>query len=62
MGWVSNRSIPSSLNLTNFGSSNPYEKALPKPGCEYLDPRGSFERWTETIVGTSREWTCDQRK
>lgn len=42
-------------------AGNPYEKAI-KPGSQYLEPRASFKRWTETVVGMSKEWTDDQSK
>ncbi|KUJ08015.1 uncharacterized protein LY89DRAFT_789271 [Mollisia scopiformis] len=29
-------------------------------GTDYLEPRSSFKRWSETVVGTSREWTVDE--
>lgn len=38
---------------------NPQHKET-KPGSEYLEPRSSFQRWVETIAGTSKEWTEDQ--
>ena len=40
-------------------AGNPYEK-LTVPGSEYLQPRTSFKRWTETVRGMSKEWTEDQ--
>lgn len=40
-------------------AGNPYEK-IKKPGSEYLEPRTSFQRWTETVLGTSKEWNEDQ--
>ncbi|RDW66323.1 hypothetical protein BP6252_09958 [Coleophoma cylindrospora] len=40
-------------------AGNPYEKAL-KPGSQYLEPRASFKRWTEFVVGMSKAWTEDQ--
>lgn len=40
-------------------AGNPYEKINTK-GNEYLEPRRSFSRWTETVVGMSNEWTEDQ--
>ena len=40
-------------------AGNPTEK-ISKPGAAYLEPRSSFKRWTEQVVGTSREWTPDQ--
>lgn len=39
-------------------AGNPHEKTV-GPGS-YLEPRSSFERWSETVIGTSREWTEDQ--
>jgi len=38
--------------------SDPYDKKTD----EYLQPRGSFQRWGETVSGMSKEWTEDQRK
>jgi hypothetical protein len=40
---------------------NPHEKKF-KSGSKYLEPRDSFQRWSETIIGVSKEWTDDQRK
>ncbi|PBP21530.1 sensor histidine kinase/response regulator [Diplocarpon rosae] len=40
-------------------AGNPYEK-IKRVGSEYLEPRMSFKRWTETVTGLSREWTEDQ--
>lgn len=40
-------------------AGNPYEKTMLK-GTEYLEPRASFQRWSEHVRGTSREWTQDQ--
>jgi light-regulated signal transduction histidine kinase (bacteriophytochrome) len=37
-------------------AGNPYEKKV-AAGTEYLEPRSSFQRWSETVIGTSREWT-----
>src|SRR4051812_2462247 len=42
-------------------AGNPYEKVV-KDGTSYLEPRASFKRWTETVVGTSKEWGEDQRE
>lgn len=39
-------------------AGNPYEKI--DRGGEYLEPRTSFKRWTEMVVGTSKDWTEDQ--
>jgi light-regulated signal transduction histidine kinase (bacteriophytochrome) len=64
--------IPISLSGTDFlvffrkgklkeikWAGNPYEKEI-APGTQYLEPRSSFKRWSETAVGTSREWTEDE--
>lgn len=40
-------------------AGNPYDKIV-RAGSEYLEPRASFKRWTETIVGRSKQWTDDQ--
>ncbi|KAF1938153.1 hypothetical protein EJ02DRAFT_384265 [Clathrospora elynae] len=41
-------------------AGNPYEKFV-KEGTEgYLEPRKSFKTWSETIVGTCREWTEEE--
>ena len=40
-------------------AGNPYEKIV-KPGSQYLEPRASFRRWTETVGGMSRSWSEDQ--
>jgi light-regulated signal transduction histidine kinase (bacteriophytochrome) len=37
-------------------AGNPHEKIV-GPGSNYLEPRSSFKRWSETVIGTSREWT-----
>jgi light-regulated signal transduction histidine kinase (bacteriophytochrome) len=39
-------------------AGNPYEKTT-QPGSEYLEPRMSFSRWSETVMGMSKEWTED---
>lgn len=39
-------------------AGNPYEKCL-RPNSEYLEPRMSFSRWSETVMGMSKEWTED---
>ncbi|KUJ20590.1 putative phytochrome-like histidine kinase PHY2p [Mollisia scopiformis] len=39
-------------------AGNPYEK-IKRAGSEYLEPRTSFKRWSETVVGMSKEWTDD---
>jgi light-regulated signal transduction histidine kinase (bacteriophytochrome) len=61
--------IPLSLSGTDFlvffrkgklkeinWAGNPYEKQV-AAGTEYLEPRSSFKRWSENVIGTSREWT-----
>ncbi|RDW85559.1 hypothetical protein BP5796_03884 [Coleophoma crateriformis] len=40
-------------------AGNPYEKKY-RPGTDYLEPRASFQRWSETVAGMSPEWTVDQ--
>ncbi|TVY58946.1 Phytochrome-like protein cph1 [Lachnellula cervina] len=40
-------------------AGNPHEKSL-RPGTAYLEPRSSFKRWSQSVTGTSREWTEDQ--
>jgi signal transduction histidine kinase len=42
-------------------AGNPYEK-ITRAGSEYLEPRTSFRRWTETVIGMSTEWTEDQKE
>ncbi|KAH7346416.1 PHY3, histidine kinase-group VIII protein [Rhexocercosporidium sp. MPI-PUGE-AT-0058] len=39
-------------------AGNPHEKK--KVVGNYLEPRSSFRRWSERVVGKSREWTEDQ--
>ncbi|KAF7958989.1 hypothetical protein EAE96_002509 [Botrytis aclada] len=39
-------------------AGNPYEKIKPAKG-QYLEPRSSFSRWTQTIKGTSKAWNAD---
>lgn len=39
-------------------AGNPYEKIKPAKG-QYLEPRSSFSRWTQTIKGTSKIWNAD---
>ncbi|KAJ8058934.1 hypothetical protein OCU04_011919 [Sclerotinia nivalis] len=64
--------IPLSLSGTDFlvffrkgqlkevkWAGNPNEKIY-KPGTQYLEPRASFKRWSQHVVGTSREWTREQ--
>ncbi|KAI9818847.1 MAG: Light-sensor Protein kinase [Pycnora praestabilis] len=41
-------------------AGNPYEKFI-KEGTEgYLEPRKSFNTWSETVIGKCREWTEEQ--
>lgn len=40
-------------------AGNPHEKNM-HHDSSYLEPRSSFKRWSETVIGTSREWTEDQ--
>jgi light-regulated signal transduction histidine kinase (bacteriophytochrome) len=40
-------------------AGNPNEKAR-SGNSAYLEPRSSFSRWTQSVVGTSREWNEDQ--
>lgn len=42
-------------------AGNPYEK-IKRAGSEYLEPRTSFERFSETVVGMSKEWTDDHKE
>lgn len=39
-------------------AGNPYEEKQTLGA--YLQPRASFKRWNEKVVGQSREWTEDQ--
>jgi light-regulated signal transduction histidine kinase (bacteriophytochrome) len=39
-------------------AENPNEKNT-MCGTSYLEPRSSFKRWSESVTGTSREWTED---
>jgi hypothetical protein len=39
-------------------AGNPYEKK--RVAGAYLQPRASFRRWSEHVVGRSRKWTEDQ--
>jgi light-regulated signal transduction histidine kinase (bacteriophytochrome) len=41
-------------------AGNPHQKKL--RNGRYLEPRASFRRWSEHVVGRSREWTEDQGK
>jgi light-regulated signal transduction histidine kinase (bacteriophytochrome) len=40
-------------------AGNPHEK-INVAGSQFLEPRASFRRWTETVVGMSKVWTEDQ--
>ncbi|CAG8949312.1 hypothetical protein HYFRA_00004938 [Hymenoscyphus fraxineus] len=41
-------------------AGNPYEKIV-QPGTQhFLQPRTSFARWTESVIGKSKAWTDDQ--
>ncbi|KAF7956144.1 hypothetical protein EAE96_005064 [Botrytis aclada] len=40
-------------------AGNPNAKIY-KPGTQYLEPRASFKRWSQQVIGTSREWTREQ--
>jgi light-regulated signal transduction histidine kinase (bacteriophytochrome) len=64
--------VPLSLSGTDFlvffrkgklkeikWAGNPYEKKA-AAGTQYLEPRSSFKRWSENVIGTSREWTEDE--
>lgn len=39
-------------------AGNPYEK-IKRTDSQYLEPRSSFRRWTETIKGSSKTWNTD---
>lgn len=43
-------------------AGTPNERKITAPGSSYLEPRSSFQRWTEKVVGTSREWSDDEGK
>lgn len=40
-------------------AGNPNEKII-RSGASYLEPRSSFKRWSENVIGMSREWAEDQ--
>lgn len=42
-----------------FWAGDPDEKKR-SGGTAYLEPRSSFSRWSQQVVGTSREWNEDQ--
>ncbi|KAF2098282.1 hypothetical protein NA57DRAFT_40022 [Rhizodiscina lignyota] len=37
-------------------AGNPYEKVIREGTEGYLEPRGSFKLWSETVIGKCREW------
>ncbi|KAH8665802.1 hypothetical protein BGZ60DRAFT_56168 [Tricladium varicosporioides] len=39
-------------------AGNPHDKIV-RANTHYLEPRTSFRRWTETVVGRSKAWTDD---
>ncbi|KAE8453730.1 hypothetical protein EG329_009241 [Mollisiaceae sp. DMI_Dod_QoI] len=39
-------------------AGNPHKK-IQRADSQYLEPRTSFKRWTETVVGMSKEWNED---
>jgi light-regulated signal transduction histidine kinase (bacteriophytochrome) len=41
-------------------AGNPHEKKTRKGKNAYLEPRSSFKRWSEQVIGTSRDWSEDQ--
>ena len=41
-------------------AGNPYEKIIRSGTAAFLEPRSSFQRWTEKVMGTSREWRADE--
>lgn len=43
-------------------AGNPYEKVMREGSDAFLEPRKSFQIWSETVVGRSREWTEEQSK
>ncbi|KAI9893987.1 MAG: Light-sensor Protein kinase [Vezdaea aestivalis] len=40
-------------------AGNPYEKVVKEGTRAYLEPRKSFQSWTENVVGQCREWYED---
>lgn len=40
-------------------AGKPHDKTA-APKANFLEPRASFQRWTEIVVGMSKEWTEDQ--
>jgi light-regulated signal transduction histidine kinase (bacteriophytochrome) len=41
-------------------AGNPYEKLIRKGTSSFLEPRKSFQTWSETVVGKCRDWTEDE--
>ena len=41
-------------------AGNPYEKFIKQGTDGFLEPRKSFKTWSETVVGSCREWTEEQ--
>ena len=41
-------------------AGNPYEKEIMSGTIGSLEPRSSFNQWTESVIGTSREWLEDE--
>jgi light-regulated signal transduction histidine kinase (bacteriophytochrome) len=41
-------------------AGNPYEMKVRRGTASYLEPRSSFKRWSEDVVGISRVWTEDE--
>ncbi|KAI4158157.1 MAG: hypothetical protein LQ342_007701 [Letrouitia transgressa] len=41
-------------------AGNPYEKYIREGTEGYLEPRKSFQTWSEMVIGKSREWTEEQ--
>ncbi|CCX07160.1 Similar to Cyanobacterial phytochrome B; acc. no. Q9R6X3 [Pyronema omphalodes CBS 100304] len=41
-------------------AGNPYDKKMKEGTAAFLEPRSSFKIWSETVMGTSREWTEEQ--
>ena len=41
-------------------AGNPHEKEIMSGTIGSLEPRSSFNQWTESVIGTSREWSEDE--
>jgi light-regulated signal transduction histidine kinase (bacteriophytochrome) len=41
-------------------AGNPYEKSFRQGTSAYLEPRQSFQVWSETVIGKCRDWTEDE--